>query len=388
MPEPTEPTSPGAPRQPIDPTGTSAPPPPPPGYVPAVYVQHPSGSRGATKIIMYLLLVALLVSVTANVYLAGPVKTIARALSATGPQEMPYYPAVEPTGDTKRVVVVEISGMIDGANAEFARQAFYKLEKDPPGAVVLRVESGGGGVTASDQIWHAIKSFRAEHPDVPVVASFGNVAASGGYYISAPADYIFCERTGITGSIGVLAQVPAAGGLIEKLGVEMNMVIADKSPSKDDANDLFVQWYDEAGELTEEGEAAVSVLKNLVNDAYDTFLDVVVKGRTAANSKITKAELEKAANGAIFIGKEAVDAKLVDEIGYLDDALRHAAKQASLKFEPEKVHYVRRPEGFSLGILLGQKQGVDLTNVTGEELRELMDEVMAVRLEYRMRDIR
>ena len=159
-------------------------------------------------------------------------------------QEQLYNPTYEPVKHSDRVVVVEITGMIDAANAEFARQAFYKLEQDKPAAVVLRVESGGGGVTASDQIWHAIQSFRAAHPDVPFVASFGAVAASGGYYISAPADRIFCERTGITGSIGVLAQVPAAGGVIEKLGLEMNMVIADKSPNKDDANDFFVQWYD------------------------------------------------------------------------------------------------------------------------------------------------
>lgn len=376
-------SQPGSPRAPIDPTGTSTPPPPPPGYVPAVYVQHPGTGKGAAKVITYLLMVGLLVSVTLNIYLYGPVRAIAGAL-AGGMKEQPYNATVLPSEVSDRVVIVEITGMIDGTTAEFARQAFHKLENDKPAAVVLRVESGGGGVTASDQIWHALKSFRAKHKDVPVIASFGTVAASGGYYISAPTDRIFCERTGITGSIGVLAQVPSAGGLIEKLGVEMNMVIADKSPNKDDANDLFVEWYEDDGELTEAGEAAVAVLKNLVNDAYDTFINVVVEGRTAADSSITKAELEAAATGAIFIGQEAVDAKLADEIGYLDDAIAYAAQKAGISGEPN-VTILRKVVPGLLSSMVGEHEGVDMSNVTGEELRSLIDDASAVRLEYRMR---
>lgn len=372
-----------SPRPPIDPTGTSAPPPPPPGYVPAVYVQHPGSGKSATKVITYLLLVALLASVTLNVYLYGPVSAIAAAL-AGGMKEQPYNPEVKPSEVEDRVVVVEVTGMIDTTTAQFARQAFYKLEQDPPAAVVLRVESGGGGVTASDQIWHAIKRFRAKHPEVPVVASFGSVAASGGYYISAPADRIFCERTGITGSIGVLAQVPAVGGMIEKLGVEVNMVIADESPKKDDANDLFVEWYDEDGELTEAGEDAVAVLKNLVNDTYDTFLKVVQEGRTAADSSITKQDMKAVSNGEIFIGTEALDAKLVDEIGYLDDAIAYAAKEANLSGKPN-VTILRKVVPGLLSSMVGEREGIDMTNVTGEELRELFDDASAVRLEYRMR---
>ena len=215
----------GAPRPPIDPTGTSTPPPPPPGYVPAVYVQQPSGSKSATKVILYLLVVALLTSIMINVYLSkyGPVATVLSALTSSGLQEQPYRSEVAPSEVEDRIVVVEINGTIDGPTAAFAEEAFYQLKEDPPAAVVLRVNSGGGGVTASDQIWHAIKDFQAEHPKVPIVSSFGTVAASGGYYIAAPTDYIFCERTGITGSIGVMAQrADAPSGLMEdKLGVEV-----------------------------------------------------------------------------------------------------------------------------------------------------------------------
>ncbi|MGB0766635.1 MAG: S49 family peptidase [Phycisphaeraceae bacterium] len=385
MSDTTPPDQPGSPRPPIDPTGTSTPPPPPPGYVPAVYVQHPSGSRGIGKFLTYILAVGLLISVVANIYLAGPINAIIYQLSLNAPPEQPYNPTFKPTGDSERVVVVEINGPIDSAMAEYARKAFYTLEEDKPAAVVLRVESGGGGVTASDQIWRAVKSFRAKHPEVPVVASFGSVAASGGYYIAAPADYIFCERTGITGSIGVLAQVPAMGGMIEKIGLEMNMVIANKSPNKDDANNLFVEWYDEDGALTEEGKQAVAVLENLVDDAYETFFTVVKEGRTAADNTITEAQLAAASNGAIFIGDEALDAKLVDAIGYLDEAIDYAATQAGLSGEPT-VKLIKQPVPglFSSGASRAEK-GVNLGNVTGHELRQLVDDASAVRLEYRMR---
>lgn len=381
--EPTPST--GQPRPPIDPTGTSTPPPPPPGYVPAVYVQHPGGSKGLGKIVTYLLAVALLVSVTANIYLAGPINSVIYSLSLTAPTEQSFAPTFKASDDPDRIVVVRFDGTIDATMAEYARKAFYTLTEDPPAGVVIRVESGGGGVTASDQIWHAIKDFRAEHPDVPVVASFGSVAASGGYYISAPTDRIFCERTGITGSIGVLAQVPALGGMIEKIGVEMNMVIANESPNKDDANNLFIEWYNEEGELTPEGEEAVAVLKNLVNDAYDTFFDVVVNGRTAADNTITKEELADAATGAIFIGQEAVDAKLADEIGYLTDAIDYVAKQANLGTDPNVRVIKQTPPGLFGGSASAQQDGVNLGNVTGGELRELVDDATAVKLEYRMR---
>lgn len=381
------PPTPGAPRPPIDPTGTSTPPPPPPGYVPAVYVQHPSASKGIGKIVMYLLVVGLLTSLMVNVYLSkyGPVATMLSALTAGGLQEESYYPQVTPSDIKNRVVVVEISGTIEGSVAEFARQTFYTLEKDPPAAVVLRVESGGGGVTASDQIWQAIKRFRAAHPEVPVVSSFGAVAASGGYYIAAPSDYIFCERTGITGSIGVLAQVPGLGGMVEKLGVEMNMVIATNSPNKDDANNLFIEWYDDEGNLTQEGEDSVAVLKNLVDGAYTTFFEVVETGRQAADPSITTEELRKAATGAIFIGEEAKAAKLVDEIGYLEDAILYAHKQAKLTGEPKVTVRRQLTPGLLGSLVSGKGEGVNLADVTGDQLRQLVDDATAVKIEYRMR---
>lgn len=379
------PNTPGSPRQPINPAGTSSAPPPPPGYIPAVYVQQPSASGGASKVLIYILLVLLLVSVTLNVYFRGPLKTLADVLTATGPQETAYTPELRNPQSDDRVAVVVVAGTIDGPTAEYCRLAFAKLEANPPKAVVLRVESGGGGVTASDQIWHYIKNFRAANPDVPVVASFGGVAASGGYYIAMPCDYIFHERTGITGSIGVLAQVPAFGGLIEMYGVEMNMVIANNSPDKDDANNLFIEWYDEEGNITEQGEEAVAVLGNLVNDAYETFFTVVKDGRMSMDASITEEDMRAVATGKIFIGEEALDAKLVDAMGYLDEAVAYAAQQAGISGDPE-VTVMREPVPSKLQQFLGfehGEDGVDLSRITGDDLRQLLGESTAVQLEYR-----
>ena len=377
-PQPTE----GSPQPPINPAGTSSAPPPPPGYVPAIYVQRAESGGGLNKLLIYILLVLLLFSITLNVYLRGPIKTIADVLTARGPQEEHYTYEVKDMQPEDRVAVVIVSGTIDGPTAEYCREAFAKLEQNPPMAVVLRVESGGGGVTASDQIWHYINNFKTKHPDVPVIASFGSVAASGGYYIAMPCDYIFNERTGITGSIGVLAQVPSFGGLVEMYGVEMNMVIANNSPNKDDANNLFVAWYDDEGELTEEGSAAVAVLGNLVDDAYETFFTVVKDGRTRMDTAITEQDMRDASTGKIFIGQEALDAKLVDEIGYLDDAIAYAAAQAGMSGEP-LVTVLRETSPSPIARVLGERKGVDLSDVSGGELRDIVDEFAAVRLEYR-----
>jgi len=374
-----------APQPPINPAGTSSAPPPPPGYVPAVYVQQPSASGGMNKILIYILFVLLLVSVTLNVYLRGPIYTIAKVLTETGPSEKPYAAQVSDELSEDRVAVVVVSGTIDGPTAEYCRLAFDKLTQNPPKAVVLRVESGGGGVTASDQIWHYIKNFRAEHPDIPVVASFGHVAASGGYYIAMPCDYIFHEATGITGSIGVLAQIPALGGFIKQHGIEMNMVIATRSQEKDDANNLFVEWYDEQGELTDAGQEAVTVLTNLVDRSYDTFFGVVKEGRTRMDSSITEEQLREVATGAIFYGEEAKAAGLVDQTGYLDEAIAYAASQAGMSGDPE-VTVMREPVPSQLQQMLGLSQredGLDLGNITSDDLRELLEETTAVRLEYR-----
>ena len=120
---------------------------------------------------------------------------------------------------TETVAILPIKGVIDAGQSAHVHQAVDAiLEDSTVQAVVLRVDSPGGGVTASDQIWHEVG--RLQRAGLPVVASYGAVAASGGYYVSCGADHIMAEQTTITGSIGVIAQIMTIEGLLEKVGVQ------------------------------------------------------------------------------------------------------------------------------------------------------------------------
>ncbi|MEO0587048.1 MAG: S49 family peptidase, partial [Planctomycetota bacterium] len=208
-------STPPSPQPPIDPTGVATPPPPPPGYYPAPPAAAPAkGGLGSVflRVGVSVLLSLFLLSVVANVY-----QGVLIASLTTGLQEARYAGTDSSQG---RVVILPVEGVIDATMADYVRDAVDSLLADPPKAVILRVESGGGGVTASDQIWHELARLETEaDTPIPVVASFGGIAASGGYYIAADADHIMLERTGITGSIGVIAQVPTVAGLLDKVGV-------------------------------------------------------------------------------------------------------------------------------------------------------------------------
>src|SRR5690606_2688533 len=112
------------------------------------------------------------------------------------------------------------------------------LRENKPKALILRIDSGGGTVGASDRIWNELARFRQE-TEIPIVASFGSIAASGGYYIAAGADHIIAEPTCITGSIGVMANVMTFDRLLDKVGVTPEVLVAQGSPEKDVANNVF-----------------------------------------------------------------------------------------------------------------------------------------------------
>lgn len=333
------------------------------------------------KIVKRLLIGVAVLSILVNLYLfaiiavvvgGGPEKSLASGLPVN------YR-------NPRRVAVVEIKGTIDDAQAAYLSKALGHLDENPADAVVLRIDSPGGGVSAADQMHHAIEKFRADHKDIKVIASFGGVAASGGYYIAMPCDSIVCEKTGITGSIGVIAQVPALGGLAKKFGVEMNTVIADGSPHKADANDLFVSWYNDKGDLTPAGKAAKGVLGTLLNSAYTRFYDVVKVGRLKAGA--TEEEIKAFANGKVYTADEALKLKVVDAVGYLDDAIERARAAAKLPSDAP-VSLIRHEKGGLAARILGSaphaEGGVDLTNIQPGQMRDLVEGMGGVKLEYKM----
>ncbi|MEM1447294.1 MAG: S49 family peptidase [Planctomycetota bacterium] len=361
-------------RPPVSTQAMSSPPPPPPGYLPPAYPAPASASKGvANKVLTSIVATVFILSILANVYLV----ILVVSLTAGGSEA--EYRAGE--GD-ERVVIVPIEGGIDDEMEDYVWRSFKALDKAPPEAIVLRINSGGGGVTASDQIWHTISQFKDKHPDTTIVASFGGVAASGGYYIATPAEYIFCEQTGITGSIGVIAQIPALETMINHLGVEMNTVVADGSDRKAVANNLFENWTNENGELTSAGEMNRDVLKNLLNSAWGRFVEVVDEGRNDLDTDAVR----ELASGDIFTADEALQVKLIDEVGYLDDAIDKAIDMAGL--DPEtRVTVVRNNAGGLLGLLgasTSGRSGLDLTDLNPDAVRTWMQDLGEVRLSYRV----
>ena len=185
-------------------------------------------------------------------------------------------------------------------------------DDDDVKAVVFRVNSGGGSAVASEQIRHAIKLLKAKKP---VVVSMGGAAASGGYWISSPANYIIAEPTTITGSIGIFGLIPNLSGLLtDKLGITFDGVKTNKFS---DAEMNLVLAKDNAEEM--------KYLQGHVDRGYISFLNVVSEGRG-----MKPAEVDSIAQGRVWLASDAVKIKLVDKLGSLDDAVKKAAELAKV----------------------------------------------------------
>lgn len=185
-------------------------------------------------------------------------------------------------------------------------------DDDDVKAVVLRVNSPGGSAIASEQIWHAIKLLKEKKP---VVVSMGGYAASGGYMISAPANYIFAEPTTVTGSIGIFGLTPNVSELVsDKLGVTWDGVQTNNHTDYE-TNLIF-------GKNNEE---ELRFMQAYVDRGYDTFLSIVAEGR-----KMKKEQVHEIAQGRVWLATDALPIKLIDKIGSLNDAVKKAAELAKI----------------------------------------------------------
>jgi protease-4 len=179
-------------------------------------------------------------------------------------------------------------------------------------AVVLRINTPGGGVTASDVMYRDLVNFR-EETGKPVVACMMDVAASGGYYLAMGCDRVYAHPTTVTGSIGVIMNLYNAHGLLSMVGVKSEPI--KSGPNKDIGNP--------ARPMT---DAERALLQKMVNSFYQEFVAVVAKGR-----KLPVERVRELADGRVYTGREAKALGLVDEVGYLDDALQCALDLACLK---------------------------------------------------------
>ena len=185
------------------------------------------------------------------------------------------------------------------------------MKDDDVKAVVLRVNSPGGSAYASEQIWNAVKKMRTKKP---VVVSMGGYAASGGYYISCGADYIFAEPTTLTGSIGIFGMFPDFSQLAtEKLGVKFDVVKTNR--------------FSDFGSVARPFNAEeLAHLQKYIGNGYDLFLSRVAEGR-----KMKTADVNEIAQGRVWLGKDALKIKLIDDLGGLDKAVAKAAELAKVK---------------------------------------------------------
>lgn len=335
----------------------------PPQYIMVAPAAPPARAKGFfSKMFGGLLLSLFVISVLANVYLAGFI-----AILTTGPHETAYQ-----EGDAKqRIVILPIEGMITDETEQFVAQSLKALAHSAdtlPRAIILRVDSPGGYVGPSDRILNHIERFKRSHPSIPIVASFGSVAASGGYYVSAACDQIMAEPTCTTGSIGVIIAAFTYGKLLENIGVEPRVFVADGSPKKDVANNPFRP-------LDEKDEAKI---KTLLNTAHEQFVAVVTRGRAG---KLSADQVKALANGDTYTTQEAVANQLIDGQGYLEDVIEETKKLAKITGDP-LVTWISSPRVFSLLGSLGANATTPALPRSGEELRNWLRDASHPRLEY------
>jgi protease IV len=328
--------------------------------------QAPRRPSRVKRILLYFLVLLLLVSLLANFYLGA----LLVAIQGTGMAAS----VIRPGNEDQVVAVFQINGTIDDQSAAaFAR--FRRTVRDDSAikAVVVRVDSPGGGVSASDRIHHMVQSIRRDLHK-PVVVSMGGVAASGGYYISAPANEIYAEPNTITGSVGVLMILPVIKGFLQEHGVEMMTIRSRQSQ----------RWKAAVNPFEPPDEEVYRERQRLLDEVHEKFQDVVKSGRGAklqlrpvkvrvqdfGGEEVVLDQVEPL-NGRVFLADEAMQLGLVDRIGYLHHAADAAASLANLD-DPSVVQFSPRR---SLREHLGFSE-----SPLGTDIKAAADHLMAPRM--------
>ncbi len=228
-----------------------------------------------------------------------------------------------------KVAVLYLEGQIyddgnEGIVGKNVIKTIKKIQKDDQvKALVLRVNSPGGSANASEDIWRAIQKIKAD--SIPVVVSMGDYAASGGYYISCGADYIFAEPTTLTGSIGIFGTVPNVAKLRDKVGLDIDGVKTNKHADLQE-NMLYKGMNPEEHQL----------MQKMVENGYELFTNRCAQGRHVEQSYI-----KSIGEGRVWLGTKGVEIGIVDKLGNIDDAIAKAVELAGLEsyklaYYPEK----------------------------------------------------
>ena len=268
-----------------------------------------------------------------------------------------------------KVAVLYLAGEItdeegDGIVGKEVVKTLKKIAKDDDvKALVLRVNSPGGSADASEQIWHAIQKIKAD--SIPVVVSMGDYAASGGYYISCGADYIYAEPTTLTGSIGIFGTIPNAAKLRDKVGLDIDGIKTNKHADLE-ANMIY------KGMNAEE----FALLQTMVERGYDLFT-----GRCAEGRHVSQDYIKSIGEGRVWLGVRGKEIGIVDEIGNINDAIAKAVDLAGLEYY-KLAYYPEKTDPYEELIKL-------FDNTTDEEkmILKIKDFCSKPRIMARMDDI-
>jgi protease-4 len=323
----------------------SAPPPPihrpppviPPPPTPPPFPPRRPGSGVGLKIFAALLVVVLAISLLFNLsYFVTSFTGNRVKLSRNdgyGPRMDEAVVKESASETTNKIVMIPVEGVISGDALQQGGYSIVTLvkeelkrakENDNVRAVILRVNSPGGEVLASDEIAKAIRNFE-NGCNKPVVVSMGSLAASGGYYISAPCDWIVANELTITGSIGVIMHGLNYRGLLDKVGVRPEVFKSGK----------FKDMLSPTKSADEETPEERQMIQDLINETFGKFKSVVADGRRNSfeheHGKMLNADWQDYADGRILSGKEAYKLGFVDEVGDFEDAVERAKQLAHIK---------------------------------------------------------
>ena len=229
-------------------------------------------------------------------------------------------------GGGGRVALVRLEGLLVSSDHvveelnDYAEDASVK-------AIVLRIDSPGGGVVVSQEIFNAVKSARKEGKKI--VASMGTVAASGGYYVAAAADRIVANPGTLTGSIGVKMEFANVEKLLEKIGVKGTVVKAG-------------EYKDIGSPFRDMSAPEKKLLQDVIDDVHSQFIEAVAEGRNLRND-----DVRAIADGRIFTGRQALALKLVDQLGDLAESIRVAGALAGIKGKPEVIEKKKKVDFFA-----------------------------------------
>ncbi len=324
----------------------------PPGPITGLDATKPirkPGRKGAGWRIFWGIVLAL--SVVANVVLFLMLMGIVMVFVA-GQGDILTEEVIREGPSKTKIAIITVQGIIRGESAgDVYRQLKAARQDNKVKGLIVRVNSPGGTISASDQIYKEICKFRDEE-NKPVVAFMQGVAASGGYYTSVACDKIIAEPTTITGSIGVISLYFVVQELLEdKLGV---LPITIKSGQKKDWPSSF---------RAPSPEELQYMRDKVITPAYERFLHVVAEGRKAS---LTADQVRELADGGIFGAQEALEEKLIDDIGYLDEAIELIQSLAGI--DKARVVEYRRP--FSLTDYLSYRKS-NLLKIDKTTLYEL-----------------